>query len=387
MLKNLATRFVVLITILSIAVVSPAHACTRLVYQGGTNGPITARSMDWLSFPGTELWVFPKGMKRDGGTDCNPIRWTSKYGSIVTSSYDFGTVDGMNEEGLVTNLLFLTETDYGHIEPEETSLSIGAWGQYVLDNYATVNEAVTALEEEPFRIITGTVLDLLRLKFPNFPIQKLKKSGTMKFSLHMSLSDASGDSAIFEYIDGKLNIHHDKEYEVLTNDPLFDQQLAINSYWDALYSNLENDMVSSGFLPGTTSPSDRFVRASYYLAKMNSNQISELQKNRRNELAAALGIIRNVSNPLGLSGFNVATTQWRTVADQDKTNLTYFFEYTKSPNIFWVEMSKLNLEEGAPVMNLKDLDSLSLVGEVSNKFEEADTFSWDLSSIPEICYQ
>lgn len=31
---------------------------------------------------------------------------------------------------------------------------------------------------------------------------------------HLSLSDPTGDSAIFEYIGGKLNIHHGPEYNL-----------------------------------------------------------------------------------------------------------------------------------------------------------------------------
>ena len=45
------------------------------------------------------------------------------------------------------------------------------------------------------------------------------------------LADATGDSAIFEYIDGKLVVHHGKQYSVMTNDPPYDQQLALNGYW------------------------------------------------------------------------------------------------------------------------------------------------------------
>ncbi|HEY5206095.1 MAG TPA: linear amide C-N hydrolase [Roseiarcus sp.] len=36
---------------------------------------------------------------------------------------------------------------------------------------------------------------------------------------HLALADASGDSAIFEYISGKLVIHHDRKYTVMTNSP------------------------------------------------------------------------------------------------------------------------------------------------------------------------
>ncbi|MBX8814609.1 linear amide C-N hydrolase, partial [Ochrobactrum sp. MR34] len=83
-------------------------------------------------------------------------------------------------------------------------LTIAAWAQYVLDNYATVEEAVTALKDEPFTIVTDKVPGESRLA-----------------TLHLSISDASGDSAIIEYIDGKQVIHHSREYQVMTNSPTF----------------------------------------------------------------------------------------------------------------------------------------------------------------------
>ncbi|OLT62071.1 MULTISPECIES: linear amide C-N hydrolase [Moorena] len=225
-IKKLATIFVVFITILSMAVVPSAQACSRLVYHGSSNGPITARSMDWFQDPDANLWVFPKGMKRNGGAGTNSITWTSKYGSIVTSSYDIATVDGINDQGLVANLLFLEKTKYGDIEPGEKTLSLGGWGQYVLDNYATVEEAVQGLEAQPLQIVTTTFNELvsegLLSPLPE-PLQLLM--GPLEFALHLSLSDPSGDSAIFEYIDGELKVHHGQEYNVLTNDPTFDEQL------------------------------------------------------------------------------------------------------------------------------------------------------------------
>ena len=33
------------------------------------------------------------------------------------------------------------------------------------------------------------------------------------------MSDPNGDSAILEYKDGKLNIHHGREHKVMTNSP------------------------------------------------------------------------------------------------------------------------------------------------------------------------
>lgn len=74
-------------------------------------------------------------------------------------------------------------------------------------------------------------------------------------TVHLSLSDPSGDNAILEYIDGELVIHHDPSYTVMTNDPIFEQQLAIADYWKEIPGKI--------FLPGTNRAADRFVRASY----------------------------------------------------------------------------------------------------------------------------
>lgn len=120
----------------SMLVSSAAEACTRFVYMGGNNQVITARSMDWKLDIGTNLWVF-----RSGEAGPNSIQWTSKYGSVIASGYDISTTDGMNDAGLVANVLWHGKTP---------GLSLAAWAQYVLDNFATVQEAVDTLAKEPF---------------------------------------------------------------------------------------------------------------------------------------------------------------------------------------------------------------------------------------------
>lgn len=52
-----------------------------------------------------------------------------------------------------------------------------------------------------------------------------------KGTVHLAISDSTGDSAIFEYVKGKLVIHHGKEFQVMTDSPIYDKQLAINEYW------------------------------------------------------------------------------------------------------------------------------------------------------------
>ena len=41
----------------------------------------------------------------------------------------------------------------------------------------------------------------------------------------MMIEDGTGDAAVFEYINGKLEINHGRQYIVMTNDPSFDKQI------------------------------------------------------------------------------------------------------------------------------------------------------------------
>ena len=115
---------------------------------------ITGRSMEWSEDQHQNLWVFPRSMPRNGATLQNPLAWTSKFGSVVTSAYDVATADGINEKGLVVSVLFLDGSDYGARDAARPGMALSLWGQYYLDNFATVAEAVAASQAEPFQLVT-----------------------------------------------------------------------------------------------------------------------------------------------------------------------------------------------------------------------------------------
>jgi len=343
MKKQTIGFYLALVTVfLFLMAVQRADACTRILYKTGTGTYITARSMDWVDPNLTsDLWIFPQGIKRNGGGSENELTWTSKYGSVITAFYGTASADGMNEKGLVGNMQYLTEADYG--DPAKTgkpTISIGAWLQYFLDNYATVEEAVAAMQDAPFTIVSKPV------------------ANGMAAAIHMAISDATGDSAIFEYIDGELVIHHGREYVVMTNSPIYSEQLALNAYWEK--AGGEN------FLPGTASATDRWVRASYYLKTMKK------QEDRKLALATVFSLIRGVSPPIGSA--NGVETLWRSVADQDAK--TYYFDSAISPSVFWVDLNKVDLKPGAKAMKLVPSKDKPLAGEVSSEFKEADPFEF-----------
>ncbi|MEN9880228.1 MAG: hypothetical protein RIQ55_874 [Pseudomonadota bacterium] len=334
--------------------IEQSMACSRVMYSGPSNVVVTGRSMDWMEDMSANLWVLPRGITNSGAAGPNSITWTSKYGSVVTTAYDIAAADGMNEKGLVANLLYLSKAQYGQVGAEP-ALSSLMWAQYALDNFATVDEAVQALKSEPFRIFAPVL--------PN---------GSAS-TLHLSLSDASGDSAIFEYLDGKLVIHHGKQYQVMTNDPSYDKQLAINSYW--------KDVGGVNFLPGTISPPDRFARGSYMLSAMPNNVLKRFSsalptKNLETQSSLSmLGIMRSISVPLGESvpgKPDVASTLWRSIADQ-KSRI-YYFDSALSPNVMWVDLKKLDLSQGSSVKKLTTAGGKIYAGETSQLFEPAKIF-------------
>lgn len=320
--------------------------CTRVVYSGSNGMVATGRSMDWKTDMHSNLWVFPRGMKRNGETGENSLEWTSRYGSVVTSAFEIASTDGMNEKGLVANLLWLPETEYPVRDKNKPGLAITAWGQYMLDNFATVEEAVAYIDEDTFQVVSDMMPDGSRLA-----------------TLHLSISDATGDCAIFEYIGGKLTVYHSKEYKVMTNSPTYNKQLALSEYWKSIGG--------LSFLPGTNRAADRFARASFYI-----NALPETD-DERIAVASVFSVVRNASVPYGIStpeSPEISTTQWRTVSESK--NLRYFFESSLTPNTFWVNLKDFDLSEGAPVFKLSIANGEMYHGNTAKNFKTALPFKF-----------
>lgn len=344
--RNLASAALAALALVAAPVV--AEACTRAVYQGPEGRVLTGRSMDWKMPMVSNLWAFPRGIARDGAAGPRSARWTAKYGSLAVSGYDISTADGMNEAGLVVNLLWEVEATYPADDGTTPMMSLSVFPQYLLDRYATVAEAVAALAANPVLVQGGEV-----------PVGPPGKAATV----HVSLSDASGDSAIIEFVKGEMKVWHSREYQVMTNEPTFDRQLAIREYWKGVNPR--------EFLPGTVRASDRFVRASFYI-----NAVEQTADPRR-AAASVFSVIRQASVPWGFSIAdqpNLSTTRWRVVADQKDRR--YYVESVNSPSVFWIDLDKLNLAPGAPVRKLDlgtDMERV-LSGEVSAQFRSAPAF-------------
>lgn len=328
-----------------------AQACTRCMHRFDNGGVIVGRSMDWVEDPGSEIWAFPRGLQRHGNAGDTSLTWTSRYGSVAVSFYDAASVDGMNEKGLVANTLYLAESNYGKAVAGRPTLSIGGWAQFVLDSYASVAEAVDALSNEPFTIVAPIL--------PN----GVPGSG------HLAISDPSGDSAILEYLDGKLVIHHGRDYTVMTNSPPFDQQLALDAYWQEIGGDV--------MLPGTIRASDRFVRARFYVDAIPNSLEGHMA------VASVFSVIRNVSTPLGIrtpGKPNVSSTIWRTVHDQKAR--VFYFDSATSPTVFWLPLEQFDFTAGTAVKRLPLKGGETYNGDASGSLQPATPFVF-LKAMPQ----
>jgi penicillin V acylase-like amidase (Ntn superfamily) len=165
-----------------------------------------------------------------------------------------------------------------------------------------------------------------------------------------------------EYLHGKLVIHVGPQYTVMTNEPAYDRQLALNDYWAS---------VATAMLPGTARPADRFVRASYYLKNLPKTA------DMRQGVAEVASVIRNVSVPLGIatpSAPNISATLWRTIADQK--NLVYYYESATAPNLVWIPLGRITFANGIGVRKLDLSTDPILSGDVSKQFKPATPFAF-----------
>lgn len=183
---------------------SVLYPCTTFFIN--TNGQmIFGRNYDWITDAGmvcTNLKGLSKtSMKTENG---ETISWVSQFGSITFNQYgkEFPT-GGMNEKGLVVELMWLDETVY---PTADTRPAIGVlqWIQYQLDNCSTIDEIIAT-------------------------DKKLRISPTGTTPLHYLVADANGNAATVEFLNGKMVVHKGSSLSlpVLTNST-YDQ--SVKSY-------------------------------------------------------------------------------------------------------------------------------------------------------------
>lgn len=323
-----------------------ASPCSRVVYLGDKGINLVGRTLDWRTPIPTNLYVYPQGVEKQSMPSGPMLRWTAKYGSVLAVGYDGGVTEGMNECGLVMNGLFCKGSVYREAVATDDStpvMSLSMLVSYFLDNFATVDEAEAWLRANDFAIY-GKTFD----------------GGTVSL-LHWALTDRSGQTLVMEYADGKLNLYKGRELRVLTNDPALPQMQAIDKYWEGVGGV---DM-----LPGTVRSADRFVRASFFIRHVPTDFAYE------QALGSLASIMGTVSVPFGyeIEGEpNVSSTQWRSIADLSGK---YYFRFADSTADFWIDLGRLRLNPGAPVLKLDTADHSAYSGCANSHLRKSEGFT------------
>ncbi|KIV98097.1 hypothetical protein, variant [Exophiala mesophila] len=326
---------------------SVVSACSRVTYHAKVDERITiGRSMDFVASTNASIYIFPAGIERNGSVEVNPLQWTSKYGSMVATMYDKVTIDGINAAGLTGSILYLGSSDYGTRNTSRPGLAIGVWLQYYLDMYDTVAGVVADLNSTNLQVVTAAL------------VPGVSSVG------HIALTDKSGDNLIIEYLNGQLVIHHGEQYQVMTNDPTFDEQLAIWEYWKPM---------SNYSLPGTGTPADRFVRLSYY------NTITADAPGLMSSVATTAAMIRAVSVPFVPeseinTGLDLWPTLWRCY--YDLKDMVFFYESSVTPIAIFMYLEDYDLSKNGTVkrLALADTDWQGLYGDMKGNFTDAKIF-------------
>lgn len=308
----------------NLLVIFNAESCTRLFWNDNNQAKIVGRTMDLFCSDEPEMWVNPRGINRSSSVDENALAWTSLHGSVSISAFhlkDF-TTDGMNEHGLAVHLLALQATKYENRD-SRPGLHYGEWPQYLLDTCRSVQEALDA-----------------HAKFQVVPIA----SGGLVWPLHLIIEDATGDSAIIEFIDGQMKVYHGTGHVVATNDPTYDEQCIHLASFENFGGTLP--------LPTKTYSSDRFV-----LASASLKQLPKLESSHDAIalLKASIDTVVQKENAFP-NGMRVSTL-WSSILDL--TNKTYYFFPENRSDGLRINFSELDFTAGAPMkLNLFEASSI-----------------------------
>lgn len=304
--SKIALSFLVLASLFA----SDAIACTTFCLKG-KGEVLFGKNYDWMIGDGL-VFVNKRGVDKTAfvsGSE-TAARWTSRYGSVTFNQYGRDNPSGgMNEAGLVIELMWLDETVYPKADARPV-VDVLEWIQYQLDLSATVAEVIKNAET-------------VRIASP--------------VKLHYLVNDKAGNSAAIEFLDGKLAANMDAA------------GLANDTYEKSLnYSKTvapEKAKSESSF--------DRFTRA-----VRGTKEFAEKPKPEQEAVSYAFQILANVAQK--------NYTQWSIVYDQRRAKI--HFRSLQSPTVKTIDARGFDYACGTAVrifdVNAKD------AGDVTAKFSD-----------------
>jgi choloylglycine hydrolase len=254
-----------------------------------------------------------------------PVSWVSRYGSITFNQmgreFPFG---GMNEQGLVVQMMWLEDTDYPQSD-ERPGIQELQWIQYQLDNAGTVDQVIASDGE-------------IRISRP----QAASK-------LHYLVCDRRGNAATIEFIEGRPVYRTGKTLPVaaLTNS-IYDECLKFHNAFDSLDAG-EQIMRTS------YDSKDRFARIARAISDFESQNVGPA-------VEYAFDVLQSVSAVKRGSHCTV----WSIV--YDLRNMRLFFKTFENRSIRVIEFDDFDYACSSPALVLDMGKDLS--GDVSDEFVE-----------------
>lgn len=342
-MKKLISKILLSTSILAIA--DPIFACSELNHNFKNDlGLYSARTMDVFIDLRPSLSIYPRGTKEKGRLNINPLNWIDKYGYVSVDETNLHnlTAEGINEKGLAAHLLYFGTMQQPKRNPDIKGINGFVWVRYILGNYTTVQEVIDSLKN--YQIYTPEI--------------ELKgKKGTLP--IHYSIEDAQGNSAIIEYINGKLTIH--KNIKAMTNDPSYDKQI------DNLNTVKKTNLYNIDMIPGGAKSENRFVRASFISENIADADNANQAVNYMFAAADSVSVpfvkdYKKVDFTEGVE--DKWPTQWKSVISMKDKKL--YFSDVLVGNRIYVDLKEANLNEGQPVKSISTMDK-SLTGDVTDK--------------------
>jgi choloylglycine hydrolase len=269
------------------------------------------KNYDWNIGDGL-IFVNKRNVAKNGTDNDNPAKWVSKYGSVTFNQYGWESPSGgMNEAGLVIELMWLDETQYPKAD-QRPVLGVLEWIQYNLDSHATVKEVLA--NADSLRIASAV-------------------------KLHYLVNDKAGNTATIEFLDGRLVAHTGENLPVptLTNDS-YARSISFAKHADPTRAK-------------SVSSLDRFVRASE-----KTKAYAARPRNEKESVDYAFEILANAAQP--------GATQWSIVYDQKRSRI--HFRTMQNPAIRTIDTLAFDFGCGSPVTIL-DINS-NHSGDVTAKF-------------------
>lgn len=232
-----------------------------------------------------------------------PAKWVSKYGSVTLNQigreFPYG---GMNEEGLVVEIMWLDETKYP--EPSELpALSEVQWIQYQLDNCGTVAEVIESM--------------------------KTVRIGQSWSKIHYLVCDRSGAAAAIEFIDGACIYHTGETLPVaaLTNSTYDECAELLQAY--------QNFTAEEIIQHSSLSSTDRFIKI-----------VRRIEDFRSGDIGPAVEYAFDILSSVGVGNFKGHRTAWSIV--YDIPNMRIYFRSFENRNIRFVDVRAFDFSNETP---------------------------------------